>query len=61
EWNLENGRLLENDIRSKCPDNVYRDEKNNPRCRIEDDDPAGCKLAGDGRCGKWRDSMFDGK
>ena len=59
QWSLENRKMLESNMLSKCHENVYKDEQNNPRCRIEDEDPTGCELAGTGTCGKWIDDMHD--
>jgi hypothetical protein len=58
EYNLQRQKLLENDIYSKCPENIYRDEKNTPLCNLEQSNPGACDLSGSGRCGKWKDELF---
>lgn len=58
EYNLQREKLFENNIYAKCPENIYRDEKNTPQCKIEQNNPGACELAGNGRCGKWKDELF---
>lgn len=59
KYNLEHRRLLTNNVYSKCHEHVYRDKNNTPRCRLEDTNPHDCELAGDGRCGKWKEELFE--
>lgn len=53
EFNLKNRLQLADNALGKCKGNVWWDERQNPHCRIEEDTPEQCKLAGDGMCGKW--------
>lgn len=58
KWTLENRRLLVENEYHKCHEFVYVDERRNPHCKLEEQDPSPCKLVGSGMCGKWRDEIY---
>jgi hypothetical protein len=58
KWTLENRRLLAENEYHKCHEHVYIDDRRNPHCILEDNEPEKCKLAGTGHCGKWKEDIY---
>jgi hypothetical protein len=50
EYNLKNQQLLINDLQSKCNENVIKNEKNYPICKLEENE---CEFGNTGKCLKW--------
>lgn len=58
KWTLENRSLLVENEYHKCHEHVYIDERRNPHCKIEENEPEKCKLARTGMCGKWQEEVY---